>query len=321
MVTMRESMLKALEEPPKNKLSTFLAKENLSNIGGRLLIGCVCIMMLAFFGVISWRIAWSNWNLDLSKFDFSDLLALIMGLFAIAISVAFYFKATDTSNKFYDNVYKFTQETSEILGRIEAGFGERLRHLDEGYSGLQTRFDRFSSITPAEGKKKVEETKEKETEEKAKFDKAKQEMESELKKLTHKAYSQERERHEFMEKLGSLQAERDMAEANLRQLKEERDRLQHEMQNMEQNMFLDARELEPYLMEMFHNSEFRHLIYELEDVTFENIRESFRNYLHMFPREFALELEKQGVLSENGELTKPGYIALRKMARKLRHKL
>ena len=123
---------------------------------------CLIIVAFVFLGVLSWRFAWIDFNVDLSKFEFSDLLALIMGLFAIAMSVAFYFKATDTSNKFYDNVYKFTQETSEILGRIEAGFGERLRHLDEGYTGLQSRFDKFSSMSPEESIKKVEKNKERE---------------------------------------------------------------------------------------------------------------------------------------------------------------
>jgi hypothetical protein len=55
------------------------------------------------------------------------------------LAVMFYYKATDTSNLFYDNTYKFTKDISIILGRIEAGFGERLKHLDEGYSGIRDK--------------------------------------------------------------------------------------------------------------------------------------------------------------------------------------
>ncbi|HUT28423.1 MAG TPA: hypothetical protein VMX13_01420 [Sedimentisphaerales bacterium] len=315
MVTVREFMQRALEESSKNDLSTFFAKENLFKIGGRLLTGCVYIVLLVFFGVVSWRIAWSNWNVDLSKFEFSDLLALIMGLFAVAMSVAFYFKATDTSNKFYDNVYKFTQETSEILGRIEAGFGERLRHLDEGYSGLQTRFDRFSNITPEESKKRVEETKEKETEEKAKLEKAKEEMQAALKNLTHKAYSQERERHEFMEKLGSLQAEKDMAEAALRELKEERDRLQEEMHLLKRNMFEDMSELEAYLM---NNLDLAHILVKSVDAPFQISRRKFSGYLERVPENVLVQFQKQGIISETGELTLEGYDLLRNISRRLR---
>lgn len=82
------------------------------------------------------------WEADFSKafaaFDFSDLLALFLALFSIALSVLFYLKATDTSNVFYDNTYRFTKDVSEILGRVEAGFGEKLAHLDKGYSGLKS---------------------------------------------------------------------------------------------------------------------------------------------------------------------------------------
>lgn len=92
--------------------------------------------------LVSYKIATIDANLDFSNFNFSftDLLSLILAIFAISMSVALYFKATDTSNKFYDNTFKFTKDISEILGRIEAGFGARLKNLDEGYSGLRDSF-------------------------------------------------------------------------------------------------------------------------------------------------------------------------------------
>ncbi len=89
------------------------------------------ILLLILAIIIGWKIIVSPLN-----FDFSDLLSLLLAIFAIGLSVAFYLKATQTSNTFYDNTYKFTQDVSVLLGRIEAGFGERLKHLDEGYSGL-----------------------------------------------------------------------------------------------------------------------------------------------------------------------------------------
>ncbi len=36
------------------------------------------------------KLDWANWTIDFSKFEFSDLLALIMGIFAISMSVAFW---------------------------------------------------------------------------------------------------------------------------------------------------------------------------------------------------------------------------------------
>jgi hypothetical protein len=118
------------------------------------------IVGLSFTGLLIFKLAVSNLSFDFTKFDFNALLALLLSLFAIALSVAFYFKATDTSNLFYDNTYKFTKEISEILGRIEAGFGERLRHLDEGYSGLVNKFDNgFSEQNIIETKEEIEKEK------------------------------------------------------------------------------------------------------------------------------------------------------------------
>src|ERR1051326_1980056 len=44
---------------------------------------------------------------SLQDLRFSDLLALLLSLFAIALSVAFYFKANETANDFYHNSYQF----------------------------------------------------------------------------------------------------------------------------------------------------------------------------------------------------------------------
>ena len=102
-------------------------------------------VIFIFSSLITWKLAISKINLDLSDFNFTDLLSLLMALFAISLSVAFYFKAEETSNKFYHNSYEFTKEISEILGRIEAGFGEQLRHLDQGYTGLRDKVDGIPS--------------------------------------------------------------------------------------------------------------------------------------------------------------------------------
>lgn len=116
------------------------------------------IVGLLFSGLIVYKLAVSDLAFDFSKFDFNILLSLILAIFAIVLSVAFYFKATDTSNLFYDNTYKFTRDISEILGRIEAGFGERLKHLDEGYTGLRDKFDNsgFSEQNIKDTKKEIE---------------------------------------------------------------------------------------------------------------------------------------------------------------------
>jgi hypothetical protein len=101
------------------------------------------IVVLTFFGVLSFKLFSMELSLNIKEFTFTDFLSMLVSFFAIALSIAFYFKATDTSNRFYDNSYVFTRDVSEILGRIEAGFGERLKHLDEGYSGIRDKFEQL----------------------------------------------------------------------------------------------------------------------------------------------------------------------------------
>jgi hypothetical protein len=99
------------------------------------------VLLVLFSLALIWRVVIAK--IDLKGFSFNDLLSLLLAVFSVALSVAFYFKANETSNKFYDNTYKFTKEMSELLGRIESGFGERLRHLDEGYSTMAERVDKL----------------------------------------------------------------------------------------------------------------------------------------------------------------------------------
>lgn len=116
------------------------------------------IIIIAFIVIVSWKLLNSDITINIKEFGFTDLISLLLAIFAMSLSIAFYFKANDTSNLFYDNVYKFTKDTSEILGRIEAGFGEKLRHIDEGYVGLRNKFDQIPiDIREAENKIEVEE--------------------------------------------------------------------------------------------------------------------------------------------------------------------
>lgn len=135
------------------------SKENNKTKTGFLSFGNIKdILIIAFIIVVTWKLINSNISISMESFSFTDLLSMFLAFFAIALSAAFYFKAIDTSNLFYDNTYKFTKEVSEILGRIEAGFGERLKHIDEGYTGLRDKFDQMPfDINEAKIEEKKEE--------------------------------------------------------------------------------------------------------------------------------------------------------------------
>lgn len=167
------------------------------------------VVLLA--AIVGWKLIRSDIQVDLSKFSFSELLALLLSLFSVWLSVAFYFKAGDTSNQFYDNSYKFTKEMSEILGRIEAGFGERLRHLDEGYSGIRDKFDRlphYGTAISAEVKREEEEIKKREGEQRAL-----------LENLAKRAKLAEGEKEEIFAKLAEKNEELEQARLELRHLR------------------------------------------------------------------------------------------------------
>jgi hypothetical protein len=173
-------------------------------------------ILIVFAGIIAYKLLFSNLTFDFSKFDFSDLLSLILAIFSISLAVIFYFKATETSNLFYDNTYKFTKDISEILGRIEAGFGERLKHIDDSYSGLINKFDRNTS---PELDQKVEEVKKEFNTEKDKLEKEIKEKQTILENALKKAKIEESERFKIIEQLNRKEKEIEEKTSELQYLK------------------------------------------------------------------------------------------------------
>lgn len=71
--------------------------------------------------------------INIGEFAFSDLLSLVLAIFAIGISVLFYIKASESSSQFYNNTYQFTKSISEDIGRMDERFGEKLSNIDKNY--------------------------------------------------------------------------------------------------------------------------------------------------------------------------------------------
>lgn len=78
-------------------------------------------------------------------FTVDSILSTLLAFFSIFISIFFYFKADETSSKFYDSSYEFMKDQSVLLGRIEERFGEkfenlfsRIDHLDSGQAEKET---------------------------------------------------------------------------------------------------------------------------------------------------------------------------------------
>lgn len=102
------------------------------------------LSVVALIIVVGTRFATADFNIDLKDFSFTDLVSLFLAVSSVALSALFYFKADESSRTFYTHTYKFTKEVSEMLGRIDSGFGEKLANIGRGYTDLSQKFDRFS---------------------------------------------------------------------------------------------------------------------------------------------------------------------------------
>lgn len=152
------------------------------------------IAILGLTGVICFKVISTDVSLE---FDFPSFLALILALFSVGLAAMFYFKATDSSNAFYDNTYKFTREIADLLVRIESGFGEKLRHLDEAYRGMQDRFDQLPS------RLQVKEVKKELQEEEEELQKILKEKEKLIENLMSKTQLRDEEKRQVLEELKS----------------------------------------------------------------------------------------------------------------------
>jgi hypothetical protein len=153
------------------------------------------VALVIFVAAVAYKIITSPFNLQI---DFTAILSLVLALFAVWLSALFYFKATESSNKFYENTYRHTKDIAQLLTRIESGFGERLRHLDEGYTSMRDRFAQSPMVAVAKKEIKAEEE---HIEEKIK------EREELVTKLLEKTQLQFAEKQHFMSELAVKDAE------------------------------------------------------------------------------------------------------------------
>lgn len=149
--------------------------------------------------------------------DFPTLLSLLLALFSVALSALFYFKATETSNAFYDNTYKFTRDIAQLLVKIESGFGERLRNLDEGYSSMRS----YLQSIPAKQGDSVEKTKQKLETEQQEIEKVIAERNEIVQQLVERSHLEKEEKERVLAKLRAkeeelIEAQREVSKLNKR---------------------------------------------------------------------------------------------------------
>lgn len=293
---MEEKKKKEVSESIKDKIEN---RESWAKILGTLIL----------LSLISYKFAVSDLNFDFSKFEFSDLLSLILAIFSISLAVAFYFKATDTSNKFYDNTYKFTKEFSEILGRIEAGFGERLRHLDEGYTGL---IDKFDGSFNSKNTEEIEKAKEELEEEKEQLHQEVEEKKELLDELMTKAKLEDEEKQEFIQKINQSEQQIEKLNSELRFMT----RKLRTAERSRENEILHSipPSLRNRLMSFIASECDLNMLIE---APIELLKRRINYNPEKQPESLTFPLRRQGFLDEDLNFTTPGIELLKSLARRM----
>jgi len=260
------------------------------------------IVIIALTGVFCYKVIQTPLNL---QFDFTSFLSLLLALFSVGLAAMFYFKATDSSNTFYDNTYKFTRDIANLLVRIESGFGEKLRHLDEAYKGMQDRFNQLPNRLEISDAKKEVKKEEKELE------KIIKEKEKLIEDLVSKAQLRHEEKKQFLDAL------REKEEA-LNDARQELSFFKHRLSIAERARVRDENEIaiDPKLRS-FIRGPLIHMM-EPEYVTQRPsplVQRRFSRIKDDLPKEIISLMEQYDLVNSDGDLTKKGAYLLRQYAR------
>ncbi len=259
------------------------------------------IVIVSFTIVVAYKLIVTPITLSM---DFYALLSLLLALFSVGLSALFYFKATDTSNAFYDNTYKFTKDIAELLVRIESGFGERLRHLDEGYTRIQDRF------YPQLSKEEIAETQKQVKEEEENLNSKLKERDKLIEELVQKSQLEGKEKQKFLDQLKKREAELQQLQFELTLSKAQATELE-EINHDEIRPRVIPRSLRGYTM--------RHVIERMPKQIWKkgsasNIHMAWREIVPSLPRGFISDLRSYGLVDSGRELTSMGVSFMKALA-------
>lgn len=173
------------------------------------------VVITIFIGVIVYKLVDVDIAFDFTKLSATDLVALILAIFSVGLSAAFYFAATNSSSKFYDNMHKFTNETSVILGQLT----ERLNSVDKGQDEVKTRFDKLYSNGNSTDSESEDKNKEKEKEELV--TQSRDELKKTIESLFDKHQIDNKERTAFKKKLEEKELQLSESMSKLSEFKSE----------------------------------------------------------------------------------------------------
>lgn len=251
-------------------------------------------------GILSYKVYLTPIELTV---DFPTLLSLLLALFSVGLAALFYFKATETSNTFYDNTYNFTKDIAQLLVKIESGFGERLRNLDEGYASMR---DYLQSGTSRDTK--VDETKQKIRGEKEEIEKVVEERNKIISDLIERSQLEQGEKDRILASLAEKERELEVAQ---KQLSRMTNQLLMEKAKRRLGERLGSAGIESFTLTEVVRRIGVEQILRLSAI---GIKKKADEILGRLPRQYIADLEGMGYF-ENG-LTREGVHFLRDIARK-----
>lgn len=261
-------------------------------------IGVIIFFSLIIGIPLFWSLITGKISLDFGNLNFDSLLTVLISFFAIFLSILFYFKATESSNHFYNNSYTFTKDISETLRGIEAGFGEKLKNIDKGYEDFRKSFENY--ITPSE---KVEIKKEVE-EEKKKMKEIISEKDKLITELEIKSNLSKQDLNNYLKQIKEKELE----------LKEKTSQI-----NMIKNQLLNETEIsldknQYYSLRKYLRLKFFPEINEEILASRLLLPKYFRKLSDNFNPKFIMDMKDAGFLNDNGDLNRLGIDFIRQVA-------
>lgn len=250
--------------------------------------------VIVLISVVAYKIVVTPFNF---VFDFSALLSLLLAFFSVGLAALFYFKATETSNTFYDNTYKFTRELAQLITKMESGFGERLRHLDEGYSSVRDHIQRMPNGDKfRETQKKIEEGEET-------LGKTSEERNALIMQLIDKAHLQEEEKTKFMAELREKEEQLEKTQKEMAQLKRRVTISRMKSAGGKRDSLLD----DPGFIAYTEENILDHIWRPGRRLTESAVKRRFSAIVENLEQGFVVDLNKLGITDEDNELTDFGF--------------
>lgn len=255
---------------------------------------------IIFVLVAAYKIAVTPFNFVL---DFPTLLSLLLAFFSVGLAALFYFKATETSNTFYDNTYKFTRELAQLITKMESGFGERLKHLDEGYSSMRDHIQRMPNGEKLkDAQKKIEEGEET-------IDKTSEERNALIMQLLEKAHLQEEEKAKFITELKGKEEQLDRAREEMARLKRRMTISRMKSPDGETHSLLD----EPGFIGYTQSHVLDRIWKAGSVVSKQTLRRRFSDIFETLDKSYVSDLRRWDIVDENNELTDFGANYMRRI--------